>query len=80
MQYKKLTEGVQRAYKHIGNWGMGVTIHEKKKGITLIMDIGYENQILPIVNLKCPSVPVAKLYANKVVRNIINELGKWTEE
>ena len=44
------------------------------------MDIAYEDQILPFVNLRFESVPLAKLHAVKTVRNIINELGKWTEE
>lgn len=44
------------------------------------MDIAYEDQILPFVNLRFESVPLAKLHTVKTVRNIINELGKWTEE
>lgn len=80
MTYRKLTDGMHRSYKSMGNWGIGATIHENKNGTVLTMDICYEDQILPIVNEKFPSVPLAKLHAVKTVRNIINELGKWTEE
>lgn len=80
MKYKKLTEDRQRAYKSMGNWGIGSTIQETKTGVTFTMDIAYEDQILPFVNLKFPSVPLAKLHAVRTIRNIINELEKWTEE
>lgn len=80
MQYKTLTKGMHRSYKSLGNWGIGSTIHENKNETVLTMDIIYEDKILPFVNLKFPSVPLAKLHATRTVRNIINELGKWTEE
>ena len=80
MTYRKLTDGRQRSYKSLGNWGIGATIQETRIGVVLTMDIAYEDQILPFVNLRFESVPLAKLHAVKTVRNIINELGKWTEE
>ena len=80
MKYKKLTDGRQRSYKSLGNWGIGATIQETRSGVVLMMDIAYEDQILPFVNLRFESVPLAKLHAAKTVRNISNEFGKCTEE
>lgn len=80
MKFKKLTDGIYRSYKSVGSWGIGTTIHESKKGVVLTMDIICENTILPFVNKSFEEIPIAKLYAVKIIRQIINELGKWTEE
>lgn len=80
MKYKAITDKTIRAYKSMGNWGIGATIIERRNHFSAQIDIGADNNILILASDSFASMPTAKAWVTTSIRKLINELGKWTEE
>lgn len=79
MRYKKLAEGTQRAFLGFGEWGIGVTIAESSKGAMAMIDIGIDNDMRTFRKSCFQSVPEAKLWAVRMIRDIAGSIMEWAD-